>query len=475
MVESVLETHFRWIGGLLVSEFSTTTQVLFDRSFPKPLVASFDQPRTSSDAGGVLLRLLDDQLGVTAALAAALPDSRDASRVQHSQLDLVRQRVYAIACGYEDGNDAGRLRFDPTQLLLLGRDPLSGRPLGSQPTLSRFENRHALRGLIAGGEAIMDTVVGSHRRRLGKRVKRITIDLDGTVDPAYGHQQGVLFNGHFDQHCLYPLLATLQFDREADQHLVAALWRPGTASASLGFRAILRRLLPRLRMAFPNAKLRVRADAGFAVPRVYDYLEQHGLEYVIGFMNNKKLAKLTQPLLERARAMSAATGESARAFGDLRYRADSWPHERRLIIKAEVTRYPGRAPRDNPRFVITNLKGRPEAIYARIYAARGDMENRVKEAKEALRIDRLSCSSMLANQLRLLLTLCAFALYQLLRLHAARTELARAQIGTLRERLIKLAGEYHTSRRRTTLRLPAHTPNQLAWARIAYSLQANAP
>ncbi len=478
MVESVLETHFLTIGGLLVSESSTTTQVLFGASFMKPLEARFDQPQSSSDAGAVLLRLLDDHLGITEALAGALTDPRDPSRVQHSQLDLVRQRVYAIACGYEDGNDAARLRFDPTQRLLLGRDPLAGAPLGSQPTLSRFENRHELRSLIAGGEAIIDTLIASHRTRLGrraKRVKRITIDLDGTVDPAYGQQQGVLFNGHYDRHCLYPLLATIQFDRERDQHLIAALWRPGTAHAALGTRAILRRLLPRLGSAFPRAKLRVRADAGFATPHLYDYLERHRLEYVIGFMNNKKLARLTQPLLQRARAKSVASGESASVFADTLYQADSWKRERRLVIKAEVTRYPGRAPRDNPRFVITNLRGQPEAIYRRIYAYRGDMENRVKEAKDALSIDRLSCTSLLANQLRLLLTLCAFALYQLLRLHAARTELAHAQIGTLRERLFKLAGVFDASRRRITLRLPAQTPNQLAWARIAYSLQANAP
>ena len=273
-----------------MSESSTTTSVLFGTSFMKPLVARFDQSQASSDAGALLLRPLDDRLGITQALADALPDSRDPSRVQHSQLDLVRQRVYAIACGYEDGNDASRLRHDPTQLLLLGRDPLAGQPLGSQPTLSRFENRHALRNLIAGAEAIADAIIASHARRLGrraKRIKRITIDYGGTVDPAYGNQQGVLFNAYHDQHCL-------------------------------------------------------------------------------------------SPLLQRARVMSAATGESARVYSDTLYQADTWSRERRLVIKAEVTRYLGREARDNPRFAITNLKGRPEAIYRRIYAPRGDMENRIK-------------------------------------------------------------------------------------------------
>ena len=458
-----------------MSDDSTTESILFDDWFAKPLTARFDQPHSSSDAGAILLRGLDDQLGITAALAAALPDARAANRVQHAQLDLVRQRVYGIACGYEDGNDASSLRHDPTQLALLGRDPLDGQALSSQPTLSRFENRHALGSLIAAGEALMDTIIAAHRQRLGKRVKRITIDLDGTVDPAYGNQQGVLFNAHFDEHCLHPLLATLQFDRERDQHLVAALWRRGTAAAALGTRALMRRLLPRLKTAFPRAKLRFRADAGFATPRVYDHLERRKIEYVIGFMNNSKLAKLTEPLLQQARSTSAATGESARLYRETRYQADSWPHPRRLIIKAEVTRYPGRAARDNPRFLITNLKGRPEAIYRRIYAYRGDMENRVKEAKDALRIDRLSCSSMLANQLRLLLTLCAFALYQQLRLHAAGTELADAQMSTLRERLFKLAGVFRCSRHRITLHLPQHAPHQRTWLQIAHALQANAP
>jgi len=458
-----------------VIESSTTTQVLFGASFVKPLVARFDQPRSSSDAGAVLLRLLDDRLGITQALAGALPDVRDPSRVQHSQLDLVRQRVYGIACGYEDGNDASRLRHDPTQLLLLGRDPLAGDPLGSQPTLSRFENRHALRSLIEAGEAVMERLIVLHRKRVGKHVKRITIDLDGTVDPAYGQQQGVLFNAYYDRHCLYPLLASLQFDREPDQHLVAALWRPGTAAPSLGYRCVLRRLLPRLQAAFGRAKIRVRADAGFATPKVYDYLERKGLEYVIGLPSNKVLTRLAEPSMTRAQAKSAVSGASERCYAEASYRAKTWPHERRVIIKSEVTHYPGRAPRDNPRYLVTNLQGRPEAIYCRIYAPRGDMENRIKEAKDALRIDRLSCTSLLANQLRLLLTLCAFALFQLLRLHAARTELARAQIGTLREQLFKLAGVFQSSRRRITLRLSAHTPFKLAWTRIAYSLQANAP
>jgi hypothetical protein len=458
-----------------VSEHSTAPGVLFDGSFLKPVVVRFDQPRSSSDAGAVLLRLVDDRLGLTEALAGALPDARDPARVQHSQLDLVRQRVYGIACGYEDGNDAGCLRYDPTQLLLLGRDPLAGDPLGSQPTLSRFENRHALRSLITAAEALMDKIIAAHRNRVGKRVKRITIDLDGTVDPAYGQQQGVLFNGYFKAHCLYPLLACLQFDRESDQHLVAALWRPGTAAASLGHRALLRRLLPRLRSAFPRARLRVRLDAGFATPRVYAYLERRRLEYVIGLQANVVLNKLAEPLMARARAHSAASGESARQYAAASYRAKPWPQARRVIIKAEVTRYPGRPARDNPRFVVTNLKGKPEAIYRRIYAPRGDMENRIKEAKEALRIDRLSCSSMLANQLRLLLTLAAFALYQSLRLHTEGTDFHHAQIGTLRERLFKLAGVYHSTRSRITLHLPQHAPHQHAWLRIAQALQANAP
>jgi hypothetical protein len=455
-----------------VDDASTLGAVRFDGLFPQPLVARFDQPDSSSDVGAVLVRAADERLGLTRALAGALTDRRQGSKVQHSLPDVLRQRVFAIACGYEDNNDAARLRHDPAQKLLLDRDPLSGQGLASQPTLSRFENGVSARESLRLGLALMECVIARQRRRLGGHVKRVTIDLDGTDDPTHGQQQGALWNGHYGGFCYLPLLGTLQFGGEREQYLFAALLRPGNASGRLGAIAVLRRVLPRLRVAFPRARLRVRLDGGFAAPDVFDFLEREGVEYLVAMGSNPVLARLAEPLLERARAASAASGVSERVYGHAQYRAKSWPQARRVVIKGEVTRYPGREPRDNARFVITNIPADPQVVYARIYARRGDVENRIKELHDGINMDRLSCTRFLANQARLLLHAAAFVLYQELRLAAVGTSLARAQVSTLRERLIKLGGWFERTRRHILLHLPQEAPWRHEWARIAQQLQA---
>ncbi|MDA0700644.1 MAG: IS1380 family transposase [bacterium] len=435
-------------------------------------MARFDQPDSSSDAGAVLLSALDERLGLTRALAGALTDRRSADRVRHSLHDVLRQRIYGIACGYEDNNDAARLRHDPAQKLLLGRDPLVGAVLASQPTLSRFENGVGARGSLRMATALADCVIERHRRRLGRRVKRITIDLDGTDDPTHGQQQGALWNGFYGGFCYLPLVGTLQFDRERDQYLFAALLRPGNASGKSGAITLLRRVLPRLRTAFPNAHLRVRLDGGFAAPDIFDYLEREGVEYVVAMGSNPVLARLAEPLLERAREASRASGKSERVYGHAQYQTRNWPHARRVVIKGEVTRYPEREPRDNPRFVITNIPADPQVVYHRIYAQRGDVENRLKELHDGIAFGRLSCTRFLANQARLLLYAAAFVIYQELRLAAHGTDLARAQVTTLRERLIKLAGWFGHAKRRIVLHLPQDAPWRHEWASIANHLQA---
>ncbi len=451
---------------------STPDSVRFDGLFPQALIARFDQPDSSSDAGAILLRAADERLGLTRAMASALVDRRQATKVQHPLRDVLRQRVHAIACGYEDVNDAARLRRDPTQKLLLGRDPLAGQDLASQPTLSRFENGVNARELLRLGTALAERVIERHRQRLGRRVKRITIDLDGTDDPTHGQQQGALWNGFYGGFCYLPLVGTVQFDREPDQHLIAAVLRPGNASPRAGAIGVLRRLLPRLRRAFPKARLRVRLDGGFAAPDVLAFLEREDLEYVVAMGGNPALARLAEPLLERARQASSASGESERVFGHAQYQTRSWPHARRVIIKGEVTRYPGREPRDNPRYVITNIPADPQVVYHRIYAQRGDVENRLKELHHGIAFDRLSCKRFLANQARLLLHAAAYVLYQELRHAAAGTTLARAQVNTLRERLIKLGGWFERTRRQLLLHLPQDAPWRHEWARIATRLQA---
>jgi len=303
-----------------VVDGGTAGEVRFDGLFREALIARFDQPDASSDGGAVLLR----------------------------------QRIFAIACGYEDGNDASRLWRDPVQKLLVGRDPVAGVELASQATLSRFENSVTARELLRMAIALTDRVIGRHRRRLRGRAKRITIDVDGTDDKAYGGQQGALWNGFYGVQRYLPLLGTLQFGREADQYLVAGLLRPGNANARTGAIRLLRRLVPRL----------------------------------------------AEPLLKRARLASNDSGESERCYGHATDQARSWSCARRVVIKGKVARYPGLEPRDNARLVNTNITADPQVVYQRIYAQRGDMENRLKELHLGIAMDRLFCTRFLANQAR---------------------------------------------------------------------------
>ena len=447
-------------------------QVTFDfQGQRKPVVARFDQAHASSDGGAVLLKALDARLALTERLAACLTDSRQPGKIQHEGIELFRQRVFGIACGYADCNDAARLAHDPLHKLLLDRDPLAGLPLASQPTLSRFENAAGRRELLAMGQVLADTVIEHHRRRLHGRAARITIDLDPTDDPTHGQQEFTFFNGHYDTWCYLPVVATVTFNGEAAQYAVAAVLRPGSAPASRGALGVLRRLMRRLRVAFPTATLRVRLDGGFASPKLFAFLEAQQVEYVVAMASNPRLEKRARRLMGKARVLSKATGRTAHLYGETRYAARKWNRKRRVIIKAEVVRHPGREPKNNPRFVVTNLGDDPETVY-QIYCQRGDMENRLKELHHGLEMDRTSCSRFWANQFRVLLTLAAYILFQELRRRARGTACADAQVSTLRERLIKLAVWVQRSVRRIVLHLPTAFPWLRTWRQIACAVGA---
>lgn len=448
------------------------TQLTFQgEEFPKPVVARFDTPQSSSDGGAVLLRALDGRLGLTARLAACLDDPREPGKVVHETIDLLRQRVFGLCCGYADCNDAARLVHDPIHKLLLGRDPVDGPGLASQPTLSRFENAVGPRELLAMGHGLADTVIELHRQRLQGRARRITLDLDPTDDPTHGQQELAFFNGHYDTWCYLPLVATVTFNDEPAQYAVAAVLRPGNAPASRGARGLLWRLIQKLRAAFPGARLRVRLDGGFASPKLLAFFERQGIEYIVAMASNARLDKRARRLMGRARMRSQATGQTAHLYGETRYAAKSWGRKRRVIIKAEVVRHPGRDPKNNPRFVVTNLPHPPERVYA-IYCQRGDVENRLKELHHGLELDRTSCSRFWANQLRVLLTLAAYVLLQELRRRAAGTTCADAQVSTLRERLLKLAARVERSVRRIVLHLPLPFPWLSAWRQVAHAVGA---
>ena len=455
-----------------MADDNTRQGVLFSDLCGRPVVAKFDQQHASSDGGALLLQACDRRLGLSEALIGGIDDRRQSGKIRHAVGDLVRQRLYAIACGYPDGNDASRLGADPIQKLLCGRDPISGADLASQPTLSRFENAFDRADLYRMGVALAETVIERHRRRLKRTVKRITIDLDPTDDPTHGAQQLTFFNGHYDTWCYLPVAGFLTFNEEAEQYLFAYVLRPGNASASVGAIGILARLLPRLRAAFPRARLRVRLDGGFAAPAIFAFLEREGLEYVVAMAKNKVLDRRAARLMGTARRLSRESGETEHVYGECRYAAGSWPKRRRVLIKAEVVRHPGRDPKNNPRFVVTNLNASPRHLYEAIYCARGDVENRIKELHHGLEIDRTSCTRFLANQLRGLLSAAAYVLYQELRLRAARTAYRCAQVSTLREHLLKLGAWVQSSVRRIVLHLPASCVHRNDWQIIARSLGA---
>ena len=454
-----------------MSHDTTKQSVLFKNVSKKAVIARFDQDHASSDGGAVLLKACDEKLKLSTTLASCLSDGRQQSKVTHSLEELFQQRLFAIACGYADGNDAARLADDPVMKLLAGRDPMAGGSLASQPALSRFENAARSRDLLRLSEALADAVIARHKRRK-KRVRRITIDLDPTDDPTHGAQQLTFFNRFYDTSCYLPLAGFLTFDDEVEQYLFGYVLRAGNVAAKHGAISVLKRLLPRLRRAFPRARLRIRLDAGFSGPELYAFFEAQKLEYVVGMAKNAWLKDLAEPLMAEVRSDFEAGQQTARRYGECSYQAGSWSHERRVIVKAEVTAHVGRQPKDNPRFVVTNLKTTPRHVYEVVYCARGDVENRLKELKLGLEIDRTSCRRFLANQFRVLMNAAAYVLMQELRLKARRTGCRRAQVTTLRLRLLKLGAWVESSVRRIVIHLPIGTPFADEWRRIARSIGA---
>jgi hypothetical protein len=265
-----------------MSDDNTTQCLLFPGIFRKSVVAQFDQREGSSDGGALLLKAADRRYGLLSELVACLRDQRQAGKVDHSLRELLAQRVFSIACGYPDANDSARLSSDPIHKLLLGRDPVEGCDLASQPTLSRFENGIGVKELYRLGEALARSVIRRHAKRLRHRAHRVTIDLDPTDDPTHGAQQLSFFNGHYDTWCYLPVMGFISFNDEAEQYLCAAVLRPGNATAAVGAVPLLRRLVQMIRHYLPGVQIRVRLDGGFAHPAVLAFLDaEPRLEYVV--------------------------------------------------------------------------------------------------------------------------------------------------------------------------------------------------
>ena len=388
----------------------------------------FDGGQVTSDGGLPWVVQAETALGVCAALAACVPEWRRGG-VRHRLVTLVRQRVFQIACGYEDQNDATTLRADPLFKLACGRLPASEADLASQPTLSRLENavdRHAVERLA---EALVDLYV-RERGRAGVP-RRIVLDLDGTADPAHGEQEGVAYHGYYRQHMYHPLLV---FDGETG-HLITAVLRPGNVHGSAFVVLVVRRLLRKLRAAWPDVPVELRADSGFAVPRLYAWCEANAVDYTIGLIPNDILEARAAPLLAEAQAQSdAQDGAKVRLAGATSYQAGSWPVSRRVVFKAEIL-----AKGPNTRFVVTTRADDSLALYD-WYVDRGEPENWIKDFKNALAADRLSDHRFWANAFRLLLHAAAYWLLDQLRRWLLSAQAARLQLDSLRLRVIKIGG-----------------------------------
>ena len=444
-------------------------QVAFGFHRDLPVEASFEAPETSSDGGLLLLREADERLGVTRWFAACLPDARLSERVLHSRLEQVRQRIFQIAMGYEDCNDADTLRDDPMLKTACDRSPRD-EGLSSQPTLSRFENSVDGRSL----NQLRARLEQSYVDALPPDTEAVVLDIDTTDDATHGEQQLTFFHGFYDQHMYHPLLV---FDGTSGD-IVSVLLRPGNAHAARSARSVLCRVVRRIKARFPQAQVVIRGDSGFCMPRILDALEALDAElgdvdYIIGIAKNPRLLKLAAPMMAQAAEHFDETRAYVRHFATTTYAAATWSRERHVIIKAEH-----QAKGENPRFVVTTLHQFPgRLIYDRGYCARGQAENFIKDLKNALAADRLSCCRYVANFLRLLLHAAAYRLMHAVRTAAkvADADLGRAQFDTLRLRLLKVAAHVTQSARRIFVRLPAAFPRANSFVAVARYFAPPAP
>jgi len=434
-------------------------QLDFGSVFNLDIIADFDGGDITSDAGGLLVKEVDLRYRITETAATVLSDTRQPGKVDHSLLDLLRQRIYQIVLGYEDQNDADTLRRDPSLKTMVGRRPQSDPDLGSQPTLSRFENARDNDELYRLCDVLLDLYVRLHPRDR----KTIVLDIDGTDDPTHGQQEFTFYHGYYGQYMYHPLFI---FDGTSGFPLGAVL-RPGNTHAGHRSTAIIKRVVARLREAWPEAVIFLRADAGFALPVLYDFCEENDIRFVIGLITNDRLRKRVSGLSEGVEADFQETGQKQREFTSFRHRAGSWPYARRVVAKVE------RLEKGlNQRFVVTNLGLEPHMVYDWIYTQRGEAENRIKELKNQLKADRLSCHRFKANQFRLIMHTLAYGLVLMLRRHLEDTELETAQVDTIRLKLLKIGARVRQTARKVWFHLASGYPYRELLAQSLESIRS---
>jgi hypothetical protein len=418
----------------------------------KAVVADFQGGRLTTDAGALLLREVADKIGLFDALNAAIPDPRNAVFILHDQRAMIAQRVTAIALGYEDLNDHQSLRADPVLQLSAGKPPEEDLTLASPPTLCRLENRVERKSLVKVAEVFVDQFLAAHPTP----PEHLILDFDATDDRIHGKQEGRFFHGYYDDHCFLPLYVF------CGDELLAAYLRPSNIDAAKHARAVLKLLVDKLREAWPDVKIILRADSGFCRWRLMRWCDSRGIGYVLGLAQNPVLRRAARDEIARAQRQFQQTAQPQRIFGTFSYAASTWDRSRRVVVKAEHT--PQGA---NPRFIVVNVPGDPQELYEDVYCQRGEMENRIKEQQLDLFADRTSCHRFLANQFRLLLSSAAYVLVQALRRTAlAGTELAQAQVGTIRLKLFKVAARVMVSVRRVVFHLASSYPYQEVFRKV---------
>jgi hypothetical protein len=448
---------------------------MFGRVEGRSVVAEFDGGALTSDAGGLLLGAADQRLGLVRRIARCFRDARDPRLVEHSVATLIGQRVFGIALGYEDLNDHDELRHDPLMAVLAGK--LEARredcaPVAGKSTLNRLElsretptKYRKIAHEPAAIEALfVDLLLEAHDRP----PQQIILDLDATDDPLHGHQEGRFFHGYYDCYCYLPLYVF------CGRHLLAAKLRPSNIDASAGSVEEVARIVAQIRRRWPRTRILLRADSGFAREALMAWCEMNQVDFVFGLARNARLVEEISVELLQAEAEASATGKPARRFKDFRYATlDSWSRRRRVVAKAEWTN--GEA---NPRFIVTSLnKAETSArfLYEKVYCARGEMENRIKECQGDLFADRTSTATLCANQLRLWLASFAYALLcAVRRIGLAHTQFAEATCGTIRLKLLKLAGLVRVSARRVKFALASACPYADEWRLAAARLVTTA-
>jgi hypothetical protein len=413
----------------------------------KAVDLDFDGGRLSSDAGLVLLKDPDEQLGLTRNLAAVLSDPRDPRRVHFTPRDLLKQRVLQIAAGYEDANDANTLRHDPIFKLLLDRLPETGAPLASQPTISRFDNRVSRTELYRMALVLVDQFLASYV----SPPKLIVLDCDDTEDPVHGGQEQARYDGYYGGYCFLPL----HLYEGLSGRLITTIFKAKRFTGAQML-AVLTRLVKRLRQVWPHTLLIVRGDSHFAYPEVMQWIEeQPDLSYVTGLTSNRVLTELAREVVEQAKRAYARDGGKITRFHSTRYQAGTWSRLRRVVIKVEVSDQGV-----NTRFVVTDLEdARTKVLYQQIYCARGQAENEIKDHKLYLKSDRTSCHRFEANQFRLFLYSAAYVLLDTLRREVLKTTpWASATMETIQLRLCKLGARVQEFTNRIKVSLPSSCP-----------------